>query len=370
MPSLRERSIAIIQRDQAPSGAYVASPNFDQYKYCWLRDGTFIAYGMDRMGCHESARRFYRWIKLALGGQAAKVESLKELIQAGGSPSPKDSLPTRYRLDGRVEEDGWPNFQLDGYGTWLWGLAQHIELTGDTGFFEEMRACVELTLDYLKLCWRRPNYDCWEEFGERRHPATQACIYGGLTAVNRYLHQEDLAALAAEIKRDVLDQAMVDGRFAKSYGNPSIDASLLWLAVPFGLVAPEDGRMAATVAEIERRLLHQGVHRYPEDTYYGGGEWLLLASWLGWYYCRVGRHAEAEPILRWVETQANASGELPEQVLQHVNDPAYIREWEDRWGAVATPLLWSHAMYLVLLDELARSQPSGRPAVMQHGSEY
>jgi len=26
------------------------------------------------------------------------------------------------------------------------------------------------------------------------------------------------------------------------------------------------------------------MHRYADDTYYGGGEWVLLATWLGWYY--------------------------------------------------------------------------------------
>ena len=33
-------------------------------------------------------------------------------------------LPTRYTLDGELEPevDDWPNFQLDGYGTWLWAL--------------------------------------------------------------------------------------------------------------------------------------------------------------------------------------------------------------------------------------------------------
>ena len=356
MPSLREQSIAIIRQYQAPSGAYVASPRFDQYKYCWLRDGTFIAHAMDLVGLHDSARRFFNWIKLALGGQEHRVESLKEAIQAGRPLAPDDFLPARYHLDGRVENDGWPNSQLDGYGTWLWGLARHLQLTGDAGFLAKMRPGIELTLDYLKLCWRRPNYDCWEEFGDRRHPATLACLSGGLTAINLYLQQEDLAALAVEIEREVLAEAVVDGRFVKSYGNPSIDASLLWLSVPFGLVEPEDPLMSATVAEIERRLHHRGVHRYPGDTYYGGGEWILLAAWLGWYYCRVGRREQAAALLAWIESCADDHGELPEQVLDHVNAPERIAEWEARWGKVAKPLLWSHAMYLILTDELAQKE--------------
>ncbi len=370
MYDLRTRSIAIIEQHQDPSGAYVACPNFAPYQFCWLRDGTFIAYAMDRVGRHDSARRFYGWVQRVLAKMGRHVERLST---AGGGrmPAPELMLPTRYRLNGDVSDDGWPNFQLDGYGTWLWGLARHIEMTGETRLLAEFGDSIDLTVRYLKMCWHLPNYDCWEEFGDRRHPATLASLYGGLSAINHYLRRDDVAALAAEIRQYVLAHGVNQGRFVKSIGNPSVDASLLWLSVPFGLVAPEDERMAATVAEIERRLYHQGVHRYPEDTYYGGGEWLLLACWLGWYYCRVGRVEAAEQIRVWVESCANASGELPEQVLHHVNDPDFIEEWEKRWGKVATPLLWSHAMYLILREESAGSRVSGLAAAdMDQGYVY
>jgi hypothetical protein len=43
---------------------------------------------------------------------------------------------------------------------------------------------------------------------------------------------------------------------------------------------------------------------------------------------------------------------LPEQVDGHLLAPEYRQEWIDRWGPVATPLLWSHAMVLRLAAEL------------------
>lgn len=46
---------------------------------------------------------------------------------------------------------------------------------------------------------------------------------------------------------------------------------------------------------MEETILHKGgVHRFPEDTYYGGGEWLLLSCWLGWYNASVGRGDDAK----------------------------------------------------------------------------
>jgi len=175
--------------------------------------------------------------------------------------------------------------------------------------------------------------------------------------------------------RDYIEAHFVyDGHFVKFEGQPAVDASLLGLAVPYGVVAPNDPRLCATVAEIERSLCNggtsgahtSGVRRYAADTYYGGGEWILLAAWLGWYYAVAngepeasgpapkGCFAKARPtqkiseILAWIEAQADAEGNLPEQVPDNLNDPAYYPLWVARWGPIANPLLWSHAKYIIL----------------------
>jgi GH15 family glucan-1,4-alpha-glucosidase len=95
-----------------------------------------------------------------------------------------------------------------------------------------------------------------------------------------------------------------------------------------------------------------GVHRYCTDTYFGGGEWPLLAALLGWYYTEAGRHTDAIAQLRWVVAQATLDGDLPEQTSKNLLAPEYEQQWIDRWGPVATPLLWSHAMLLTLAGEL------------------
>jgi len=115
--------------------------------------------------------------------------------------------------------------------------------------------------------------------------------------------------------------------------------------------------MQATVERIETSLVQGGgVHRYPTDTYYGGGEWVLLAGWLGWYYVRAGDPERARHLLDWMTTQAGEDGSLPEQIAASLNDPNYLRPWEQRWGPSARPLLWSHAMYLILHHELFGSR--------------
>lgn len=354
--SLRQKSIEIIKKYQDESGAYVASPNFPTYHYSWLRDGSFIAYGMDRVGEHESARRFYGWVHRTILNHQEKARRALEKYREGKPVDPKELLHTRYTLNGAEGEEDWPNFQLDGYGTWLWGLTCHIQMTGNMRLLEDFAQSIDLTLEYIQEFWDLDNFDCWEEFGDRQHPSTLACLYGGLKAIYGLLgHRSDLEHTAEEIKRRLIDKFVFEGRVHKFNDKPSVDANLLWLTLPFGVFNPGDEVMAATVEEIERVLKYDGgVHRYAQDTYYGGGLWILLSAWLGWYYTEVGRYGEAREIQQWIEGQKNNNGELPEQVPNHMNDSDYYQPWLERWGEIACPLIWSHAMYLVLDEQIRK----------------
>ena len=55
-----------------------------------------------------------------------------------------------------------------------------------------------------------------------------------------------------------------------------------------------------------------------------------------------------------VHLSALPNGDMPEQVTDASQDPSMVAPWVQRWGAVATPLLWSHAMYLIA--EAARAR--------------
>jgi len=338
MPDLYQRSIEIILANQHPSGAYVACPNFPTYRYTWFRDASFVAYAMDLAGQHESAARFHAWAARAICQRASVVERGLEKAARGEMLADADILHTRLTLDGRDgRRQKWGNFQLDGFGTWLWALEQHRRLCGETLPAEWLEAA-GLAAKYLAALWGRPCYDCWEEHPERVHPYTLAAIYGGLKAWDGV--GETLAAIKAYIYAHFVWQ----GHFVKFAGEPAVDASLLGLAAPYGVVEPDDPLMLATVSEIERTLLDGGVHRYKADVYYGGGEWILL----GWYYRMAGREGEVGPLLEWIEAQAAPDGSLPEQVPAHLLAPAQQAPWVARWGPVASPLLWSHAKYMIL----------------------
>lgn len=344
--TLDDIDLAAILKAQHPNGAYPASAGFSQYNLCWLRDGSFIAHAVDLAGHHESAGRFHGWVARCLTRQAPAVAALIERRRAGVPIPEFDFLPARYALDGDRVHDGWPNFQLDGYGHWLWSLAKHLEARGSATLPAEYATAVNAVVDYLEEFWDEPCYDCWEEFRSQLHTATLASISAGLTAIARYVPRA--AATGGQVLSMLLDECVADGRFVKHVGNPEVDASLLWLSTPFGLVDELHPVMAATTAKIIQDLaVDGGVSRYKADTYYGGGEWVILSAWLAWHLGRAGRLDEAEAYLSWIEGKRRPDGSLPEQVPRRAHNQRFLAHWTRTWGASASPLVWSHAMTLI-----------------------
>lgn len=350
---LIDRSIEVILTNQDSGGGFIASPTFETYAYCWFRDGSFIAYALDLYGYHDASRKFFDW--------AANIITQKEDIIHNAVMKAEKNLPlggdeilhTRYKLDGTENtEIPWENFQLDGFGTLLWAMEQHLMLS-DLPPSDHLIQAAKLTAGYLSALWDSPCYDCWEEFRNEVHPHTLAAIFAGLKAVSRFTDQ-DHAADIAMIESFLRTRAAPDGYWQKFIGDPQVDSSLIGLAVPYQVCDPKDPVMVETITRIAAQLNGNGVKRYATDTYYGGGRWILLSAWLGWYYCEIGEFEKAEQQLHWIECQANEQADLPEQVAIDVNDPSMISYWEEKWGRSASPLLWSHANYLILLKKLQK----------------
>ena len=352
---LAAHSRAVILANQAPNGAFLAGPTFSQYQFAWLRDGAFIAEALDLVGDHAAAGRFHDWVAgLVVGSRAGLARAVAD-AGAGQAPDPADYLHCRYRIDGSPGPEDWPTFQLDGPGIWLWSLGVHARAGGRVTAAHRQAAV--LVARYLAALWAHPSYDAWEESPEHVHTSTLAGILAGLRALDTVAP----GALADDVAaaRDALAGRLLAGKgaFVKWDGNAEVDGSLLWLAAPYALVDPRSARFAATLARVEAELVSPdgGVHRYRADTYYGGGEWLLLTAALGRVYLRrhdAGDRDRAAACLRWIEAQAGADLALPEQVATSTLHPEHIGEWEVRWGASARPLLWSHASYLALRREL------------------
>jgi GH15 family glucan-1,4-alpha-glucosidase len=78
-----QTAIRIISENQAESGAYLASPNFPSYRYCWFRDSSFIAHAMDLTGQHKSASRFHNWTAGVINQRADLIRRTINKVRSG-----------------------------------------------------------------------------------------------------------------------------------------------------------------------------------------------------------------------------------------------------------------------------------------------
>ena len=354
---LAKSSVQLIVGLQDASGAYPASPTFSAYRgYCWFRDGAFIADGVSSAGAVESASRFFDWCANILESRAGTVSRIVEGARAGRPVSDKHMLPTRFTLSGEDGDDDWWDFQLDGYGTWLWAVAEHSRRHGIP--LDPWRRAIELTVDYLASSWDRPCFDWWEENPDQVHVSTLGCVAAGLRSIAESgILDAERTALASETAasatRLVLDNGLSNGHLAKWLGATAVDASLLAVVFPLRVVEPSSAIGLATIAAIDEQLnVDGGVHRYLADTFFGGGQWPLLSCMLGLAFSAAGLHGRAIGQLRWAAGTVNEEGWMPEQTAGHLLEAAKRQEWIDRWGTVANPLLWTHAMYVRLAVEL------------------
>ena len=368
LTALAEHSIRLITALQTAEGAYPASPTFSAYVgYSWLRDGAFIADGMSAVGEVDSASRFFGWCAEVIGRRTDAIRWIVSESRAGRRPPAEHMLPARFTFDGRDGADEWWDFQLDGYGTWLWALVEHLHRHGldDAPY----RDAVQLTVDYLLVSWERPCYDWWEEHAQHVHVSTLACIAAGLDAVAAAGlvdsdRAEGIRSETTAIRRLVATQGTADGHLLKWLGSTAVDGSLAAAIAPLGVVDPRSDAARRTIAVLESHLtVEGGVHRYLGDTFFGGGQWPLLSCFLGLAHLAAGDRDRAGELLEWAAATATPELDLPEQVPDHLIAPGMRQEWIDRWGTVATPLLWSHAMFLRLGAALGRIDLTVRPAV-------
>jgi GH15 family glucan-1,4-alpha-glucosidase len=361
LDDLCRRSIEIIKNNQSDFGLYEASPNFKNYKYCWSRDGTFIAYSMDITKNIDSSSKFYTGINKIVKNNKDKINRSIEEYKNNGVIDKKNMLPVRFTMTGEDTNTDWEEFQLDGWGTWLWGLCRHLEFSGELELTEsKFKDSIDLLILYLKTFWQQPNFDCWEEQGNRIHPSSIACIYGGLNSIGNLRQDSEILKICGQIKDFVVNSCVNGSYFVKYVGSQEVDASLLWLSTPFEMFSTSDNLMKGTINKIEEDLFKGGLKRYRNDEYYGGGSWPLLTACLGWHYFKMGKLSAAAEMLENISKCSDEDFNLPEQVPEWLNYTSKYKYWKKKWGDIAKPLLWSHAMYLILYSILDKGEPLGK----------
>ena len=305
---------------------------------------------------------------------------MRRAIQAqrsGGTPESADVLPCRFSGEGLAPtDDGWGSFQMDGPALWLWALREHLasargggrpvdDAGSSLGLAEpeiphavlrerDVLRAAAVVAEYVAALWSRPSFDAWEEHGDRIATSTLAACLAGLLAAHRLgLEPAGASDVVAAIRAELAVRGRRTGFLPRSDADGSVDASVLWCASLLGAVHPASPTWQETLAHIESRLVgpEGGVHRYIADEFYGGGQWPVLAAAHGLACLQRGADGDLERARRamgWIEAQRGPSGELPEQSSTQLLHPDLLATWQRRWGPVASPLSWSHAMAVLL----------------------
>jgi GH15 family glucan-1,4-alpha-glucosidase len=328
----------------SPSGAPIAAPttglpeqvggerNWD-YRYTWIRDGSFSLYALLGLGYFEEARAFAAWMR-------ARGTELK--------PGAEHPLKIMYRVDGSsdlVEEsldhfEGWrgsrpvrvgngaaDQLQLDIYGEML-DAAFLGDLNG-LQMFAQGWGQVSHLIDWLCDHWDQPDEGIWETRGGRRD-----FTYGRFqswVAFDRAIRMANHRGFPANLTRwtaardAVYQQIMTKGwnskvgAFTQHYSTEVLDSSLLMMPLQ-GFIAPEDPMWLSTLNAMDRELVSDSlVYRYnpsasPDGLAGDEGTFSLCTFWYVDALARAGRLDEARLTFEKMHTYANHLGLYSEEI--------------------------------------------------------
>jgi len=328
--------------------------NWD-YRYTWLRDGTFTLAALQDLGFLEEARRFIRF----LAAEHAAGKPLQLMFRVGGELElPESTLDHLSGYGGarpvRIGNGAAGQRQHDMWGVLLDLVWRDIERGGILD--DATWALVLPQVEAARAAWRQPDRGPWEVRGEPRHFTTSKILCwvaldrGARLA--RLRGETDLATTweseAAVIHKEVLQRGTdLRGVFIQSYGNRPLDASLLLVPLT-GFLPADDRRVRHTVNAIADELTENDlVLRYRTETADDGlqgeeGSFVICSFWLVQALVRIGERAKAQALFQKLITHVTALGLLAEEI-----DP--------RTGAHLgnTPQAFSHLALIAAAVDLA-----------------
>ncbi|MDQ0840828.1 glycoside hydrolase family 15 protein [Streptomyces sp. V1I6] len=321
----------------APSGAVAAAAttslpeelggerNWD-YRFSWIRDSAFTLDAFLQLGCAPEATSYFWWLMHASQLTHPRLHVLYRLD--GGTRAPEHIVPlSGYQgsVPVRAGNAAAGQLQLDTYGellqtAWLYTAAGH-RLDADIA-----RRLAE-TADFICTTWQQPDAGIWEVRSAPEHftQSKMMCwiaLDRALRLAARHLIPDRHAPRWRRERQAVAD--FVDKRcfsphrnsYVRSTDSDAMDAGLL-LGLLHGYLPPDDPRMCATVAAVQKALQNGPyVSRYLGADGVPGGEGAFLACsfWLVEALARCGRTDEAVSLMDQLVSLGNDVGLYSEEI--------------------------------------------------------
>jgi GH15 family glucan-1,4-alpha-glucosidase len=321
----------------APTGGIVAAittslperiggtRNWD-YRFCWLRDASFILLAFLNAGYTEEAAVWQHWLMRVIAGAPEQLQTIYNVM--GEKRLDELELPLLAGYENsrpvRIGNAAYTQLQIDIYGE----LADVMALSRAGGLptsprSKELRG---VFMTHLEKTWRLADEGIWEIRGTPQHFVHSKVM--AWVAFDRASKAPDSTArqkahwkkIARQIHADVCKKGVDNKRgcFVQAYGSQQMDASLLLLPL-VGFLPCSDKRIKATVREIEKRLIRKNlVRRYETVTGVDGlppgeGAFLACSFWLADNYNLMGRRKEAMRLFARLKRLANDVGLYAEE---------------------------------------------------------
>ena len=362
------------------TGGIVAALELDEnrtksgcYAYCWPRDSIFITRAFDLLKMEEETEKFYNVF-------CKKTQSNNGMWEQ------------RFYTDGTLAPC-W-GYQIDETASVIYGVYDHYKHTKDNKFLEEnLKMCEkateflfaytenllnideedlvkkELQEKYKKYfeITKHVSYDLWE-MNEGVHLYSLSSIISGLECMkkiyetidnkqeNLRLKQEKRNKIALKLNKyiqllkDYIEDNLIDKNtktLKRNLKDNNMDISVIGAVYPFNVFNPNEKVIKNTVDKINMTLRTHtsGYLRFEYDNYMGGNNpWIITTLWMALYYIKINDLDNAKKCFSFVVNTSLKHGFLAEQVNN-----------EDKNFKWVIGLGWSHAMFIIVLNELLKA---------------
>jgi GH15 family glucan-1,4-alpha-glucosidase len=327
-----------------PTGAMVAAAttslpetpggerNWD-YRYTWIRDATFMLWGLYTLGFDWEANDFFYFLEDVAEAEEGRLQIMYGI--GGEADLPEQTLDHLSGYDGarpvRIGNGAYRQHQHDVWGAILDSVYLHTRTRDQLPerVWPILVRQVESALEH----WREPDQGIWEIRGEPKHftssklmcwvavdrGARLAAIRGEQEYATRW--QADAEEIKADICANGVDER---GIFCQHYGGTNLDASVLLMPL-VRFLPPDDERVRKTVLAVADELTVDGlVLRYRTEQTDDGllgdeGTFTICSFWLVSALVEIGEVerardlcekllAHASPLLLYAEELDPHSG--------------------------------------------------------------